>query len=256
MSTHDKIDEMTLHAYVDGELDPDAIAEVEAWLATHPQDQAMVADWQRQAEQLRQMFGSVAREELPREWIAALDEKVPPPWRRWARQAAAALVLVAGGAAAGYSVAPRTSAPTPDAQLVASRAAGAYLVYTAEVRHPVEVGADQQAHLVGWLSKRLGHPLSAPDFTAIGYNLIGGRLLAEEDKPAALFMYENDAGDRVTLYAARNPEGTETAFHMVNTSGTRSFYWLDGPLKFAITGELDQDDLSRIAQAAYEQLTT
>lgn len=43
-------------------------------------------------------------------------------------------------------------------------AAVAYAVYSPEKRHPVEVGADQEQHLVNWLSKRLGAILKAPQF--------------------------------------------------------------------------------------------
>ena len=46
-----------------------------------------------------------------------------------------------------------------------SAALVAYAVYAPEVRHPVEVAATQQEHLVQWLSKRLGRPLKVPDLT-------------------------------------------------------------------------------------------
>jgi anti-sigma factor RsiW len=44
------------------------------------------------------------------------------------------------------------------------------------VRHPVEVAAAQQEHLGQWLSKHLGRPLKAPDFSTQGYELVGERL--------------------------------------------------------------------------------
>jgi anti-sigma factor RsiW len=65
---------------------------------------------------------------------------------------------------------------------------------TFSVRHPVEVGAGQEAHLVQWLSKCLGRPLVVPDLAAVGFRLMGGRLLPAEDGPAAQFMYENGKG--------------------------------------------------------------
>ena len=46
----------------------------------------------------------------------------------------------------------------------------------AAVRHPVEVAAAQQEHLGQWLSKHLGRPLKAPDFSTQGYELVGERL--------------------------------------------------------------------------------
>ena len=45
---------------------------------------------------------------------------------------------------------------------VVNEASVAYNVYTPEVRHPVEVPGEEREHLIGWLSKRMGHPINAP----------------------------------------------------------------------------------------------
>jgi anti-sigma factor RsiW len=63
----------------------------------------------------------------------------------------------------------------------------------------VEVDAGQEAHLVQWLSKRLGRQLVVPDLASAGFRLMGGRLLSAEDGPAVQFMYENGNGERLTL---------------------------------------------------------
>ena len=57
---------------------------------------------------------------------------------------------------------------------MARRAAVAHAVYSPEVRHPVEVGADQEQHLVTWLSKRLGLKIKAPKLDEAGMALVGG----------------------------------------------------------------------------------
>jgi anti-sigma factor RsiW len=52
-------------------------------------------------------------------------------------------------------------------------------------------------HLAQWLSNRQNRPVSPPDLSGFSYRLIGGRLLAtEQGNPAALFMYEDIAGQR------------------------------------------------------------
>ena len=95
----------------------------------------------------------------------------------------------------------------------ARRAAIAHIVYSPEVRHPVEVGADQEAHLVAWLSKRLGTPLKVPHLGDLGYTLVGGRLLPGERGPVAQFMYQDGKGQRLTLYVRVNADDSrETAF--------------------------------------------
>jgi len=86
--------------------------------------------------------------------------------------------------------------------MITADAIAAHRTYSVEVRHPVEVDAGQEAHIVQWLSKRLGHQLIVPDLTVAGFRLMGGRLLPAEDGPAAQFMYENGTGERLTSAAA------------------------------------------------------
>src|SRR4030095_2666588 len=77
-----------------------------------------------------------------------------------------------------------TAAPAADMGVaMARRAAIAHATYSPAVRHPVEVGADQEAHLIAWLSKRLGAPLRAPQLDEVGYSLVGGRLLPGDNSP-------------------------------------------------------------------------
>ncbi|HYY38717.1 MAG TPA: anti-sigma factor, partial [Xanthobacteraceae bacterium] len=55
-----RVTEEELHAYVDGELAADRQRTVEAWLASHPEDAARVAQWRAQAEAIRARFGALA----------------------------------------------------------------------------------------------------------------------------------------------------------------------------------------------------
>jgi len=131
----------------------------------------------------------------------------------------------------------------------------AHAVYSPEVRHPVEVGADQEAHLVRWLSKRLGTSLKIPHLAAQGYALVGGRLLPGERGPAAQFMYQDIKGQRLTLYVRMSREArAPTAFRFTQENGVGVFYWLDGRLGYALSGETDRGELLRVADAVYRQL--
>ena len=51
---------------------------------------------------------------------------------------------------------------------IAREAALAHVAYVPEVRHPVEVTAAEEKHLVAWLSKRLDAPLRAPSLVSPG----------------------------------------------------------------------------------------
>jgi anti-sigma factor RsiW len=134
-------------------------------------------------------------------------------------------------------------------------AALAHAVYTPEVRHPVEVGADQQAHLVAWLSKRLGAPLKPPQLEAQGYALEGGRLLPGQSGPVAQFMYRDAGGARLTLYVStEQTRNRETGFRFAQEGEVGVFYWIDGKFGYALSGSLGKPALAVLANAVYTQL--
>src|SRR6185369_7267622 len=106
------------------------------------------------------------------------------------------------------------------------QAAIAHAVYAPEVRHPVEVGADEEEHLLRWLSKRLGTELKCPSLTAYGFELVGGRLLSGPNGPVAHFMFQDAKGTRLTLYVSgQRSDSRETAFRFSQEDRVSVFYW-------------------------------
>ena len=117
------------------------------------------------------------------------------------------------------------------------------------------MGADQQAHLVAWLSKRLGAPLKPPQLAALGYALEGGRLLPGRSGPVAQFMYRDSGGARLTLYVStEQADGKETGFRFAQEGQVGVFYWIDGRFGYALSGNLDKAALAAVANAVYAQL--
>jgi len=138
---------------------------------------------------------------------------------------------------------------------LAHRAAVAYAVYSPEVRHPVEVGADQQEHLVAWLSKRLGAPLHTPQLQSLGYELIGGRLLPGQSGPVAQFMYHDAGGQRLTLYVSTEQRNQlDSGFRFAQEGQVGVFYWIDGKFGYALSAAIGKQALGKIADAVYAQL--
>lgn len=260
--TRQAISEAQLHALADGVLPEEQRPAVDAHLRAHPQDAARVDAWREQNRQLRALFDPVQEEALPRHLLQAA---APPPanrgWYRPAMQAAAAVALVVAGGAGGWLLRGGDGdGGNVDAgaspRMLARSAAIAHAVYTPEVRHPVEVGAEQEAHLVQWLSKRLGTRLQPPVLSPLGYQLIGGRLLpGDGDGPVAQFMYEDGGGKRLTLYVAKERAGRqETAFRYTQEKELSVFYWIDGRLGYALSANLPKKELGKIADAVYAQL--
>ena len=256
--TTQAISEAQLHALADGVLPEEQRAAIDAHLRAHPDDAARVDAWREQNRQLRALFDPVLDDAVPPPLRqAAAPPAANGPWRRHAMQAAAALVLVAAGGAGGWLLRGADGgAASASAVSLARSAAIAHAVYTPEVRHPVEVGVEQEAHLVQWLSKRLGSTLQPPVLSPLGYHLIGGRLLpGDGDGPVAQFMYEEGTGKRLTLYVARERAGKqETAFRYTQEKDLGVFYWIDGQMGYALSARLPKAELGKIADAVYVQL--
>lgn len=258
MTNNAPVSEDDLHAWADGRLDGKRRAEVEAWLADHPESAAALIDWRALNTRLHAGYDPVVVEAVP----ARLRAVVRAP-RKVLRIAAAVGWIALGsvlGVGAGYRLgggqAGGEHAGDGSPAAVARRAAVAHAVFTPEQRHPVEVGADQEQHLIAWLSKRLGKPLQVPDLSAHGYQLMGGRLLAAEAGPSAQFMYQNDGDERLTLYVSADPEQRRnTEFRFADEAGVSVFYWVDDGLAYALSGRLGRQSLLPAADTVYRQLT-
>ena len=238
-----------LHAYVDGMLPADRKVAVEAWLTTHPEDAARVAEWRALSEAVRQRYGSVADEPVPARFDLAKLTRSRTPWRTIA---AAAVLAAAIGGVAGW-VGRAASAPAPSSgEIITAEALSAHKLYVAEVRHPIEVRAAEQ-HLIPWLSKRVGTTLRVPDLKEYSLQLLGGRLLPGPIGPAALFMYESPSGERFTIYCSRSKKA-RTALRYQSGGDVAAMHWVESEIGYVVSGPDDRDRLAKIAQSAYEQM--
>ena len=70
----------------------------------------------------------------------------------------------------------------------------------------------------------------------------------------ALLMYENAQGRRLSLLIKRESTNRETAFRYADDQGARVFYWVDGPLGYALAGDVPKDELQSVARLVYQQL--
>lgn len=255
------VQEAELHAWVDGQLPPDRVTAVTAWLLHHPADAERVRAWQAQRHALQGLERDVLDEPIP----LALARAVRPRsiWQRWSAapwaQGIAAGLLLAVGFGLGWQFHPSVvSVAGNGVPGFVREARVAHVVYVPEKRHPVEVDAEQQAHLVQWLSRRLGSPLKAPVFDVQGFHLVGGRLLpGEAGQARALFMYEDAQGARVTLHVSTldtDPAKSTGEFRFARWGDTQTFYWVQGALGYALSGQLPRNRLAELASAAHPQL--
>lgn len=253
--SHIPITEAELQAFVDARLPESRYTEIDRSLAGHPEVAQRVAAYRSQADRLHGAFDAVLDEPVPERLIRATRPRRARIWR-----VAAAFALAGLGGLAGWQL-HGSLAPGEAVQSFAHDAAIAHATYSPEVRHAVEVGADQEAHLVAWLSKRLGAKVRAPNLEAAGYSLMGGRLLPGEDgaagaTPTAQFMYQCNKGTRVTLYVRTNVQDQrETAFRFARDRSVGVFYWIDRSFGYALSSaDISKDELLKVANVAYQQL--
>jgi anti-sigma factor RsiW len=250
------VGEEDLQALIDGRLSPERWDTVENYLKANPDAASQVSAYREQREALRSLLAFKASEPIPARLRVAniVAERRRFASRRKAMVAVALAWLAVGGvigwSANAWLAGTNLAAAQPDR--TARDAIAAHKTFVVEVVHPVEVGANQEQHLVQWLSKRLGRPMQAPDLNSHGFRLMGGRLLPAGSGPAAQFMYENGQGTRLTLYvhAGENPA---TAFRFAQEGGVSAFYWIEDGSGYAITAELDREQLLGVAQAVYHQ---
>jgi anti-sigma factor RsiW len=253
MNAPKPVTEEELHAFADGHLPAGEMARIAAWLEDHPDEAHSVEMWRRQNRDIQAMFDGY-RQRLPDD-AAMMRGPAKTPATSWSYRAAiaaAGICLFAAGGVTGHFL----QFSTPGARLDASlqeEASSAFLIYAREVRHPVEVRADEKDHLVTWLGKRLGHKFAAPDLTGLGFSLVGGRLVPVNGKAGALIMYEDAAGKRVTLMVGQSRKNAVTSFRFAAAGPVETFYWIDDRLSFAVTGEIPRDLLRRVADICYQQ---
>jgi anti-sigma factor RsiW len=248
------VTEEELHAYADGELAADRRAAVETWLADHLPDRSRVTAWQAQNAAIRARWDAVAREPVGARFDLAGLARLARPARNWTAVAAAAAcaAFLIGGSIGWVARGAAAAAPSAVERFTAE-AIEAHQLYVVEVRHPVEVAANEEAHLVQWLSRRIGHQLRLPDLSAFGLRLVGGRLLPGPTGASAFFMYEGASGQRYTLYCAR-PAGPETALRYSASQRFAAVYWSDAEAAYVVAGEAAREEIERIARAAHDQL--
>lgn len=262
-----------IHALVDSQASPGKLAVLQAQLALDPGAQATVVKWQQQRDSLRSLHRHILEEPVPATLIIAAQQSAASQqeikqWWHWGGMAAGVILAFGVGWFSNTAWNSEWQAQPPSAVLANARsvqnfarqASLAHVVYSPEIRHPVEVTAAEQDHLVQWLSKRVGKPLKVPNLGPQGYELVGGRLLPGEAGARAQFMFQNAVGTRITLYLGavdKAPGGAdtrETGFHFATDGPIPNFYWIDQGFGYALAGPVSRDALMKLAEAVYRQL--
>jgi anti-sigma factor RsiW len=264
-----------LQAYVDDCLDPVRLPAVEAHLAAHPEVAARLAAYRRQRHDLRQAFAAAVPSQPAADRALLLAAEAHLARRRQQRLLAAvamiAVVIGIGigggsgwllrGAALGGGVTAGAATDIADADkdlagvaALAEEAGAAHLVFAADHKRPVELDAAHEADLIKWLSNRLAHPVTPVDLAAAGFRFMGGRLIATDHGPAALFMYDDDKGTRLSLLVRPMTRADmEAPLSAVKAHGVDGYAWAEHGIGFSLVGAAGDDRLQQLANEARRQ---
>jgi anti-sigma factor RsiW len=234
------VQEDELHAYVDDRLDATRRVEVESHLQANPVLRRRVEGWRRQAEALREALAFRLHEPAPSSLhLGRLLEQRTVGRQRglfgnlW--RVAAAMVLTLGlGAAAGWTA--RGMQRMGEVTRLGMEAAAAHSVFGADPTRPIEIGPQNRPELVAWIDRKLHRTINVPDLSAQGYRLIGGRVLSTMVGAAAMLVYDDDHGGRITVFL--QPMRSDTAtMQRVSSGAANGYAWIDAHMGYGVISD-------------------
>lgn len=241
------ITEDDIQAFVDERLEAPRRAEVEAYLACHPELGRRVERMRGLGDALRDAFAPVAAEPVPAQLNLAhlIEARRRPRLPAW--QAAAAAVLLAFGGIGGWGLRGTLSSPVTGIDALAQEASANYAVYAPDRLRPVELAASNSDELARWFSARLDRRVGVPDLSASGYRLMGGRLVATPHGPAGLLMYDDPRGTRLVMLMRPMAQPGDAPMREHRAGSATGYAWAQDGLGYSLVGASDPAVLHPLA---------
>ncbi len=240
--------EFLLSASVDDELDDDDSAVVHSHVSSCPICRTRLQELRA----IKAALSSAGRLlELPQALHAQLRldlDRAARPARRLR-----AGLLGAGGVLACIVIAAFVRTPTTSAATLTAPVVRAALQrHRAEL--PVDVASPDPRPVQAFLASRLGHPPRVPRLDGFGFGLQGARVVDIEDRQAAQLRYSGGFGQRISVVALPDPDGSLATRVLANhrqlsssSEGLSVRVLASGGNLYTLVGDLDEHRLERIA---------
>ncbi|MCU1760217.1 anti-sigma factor [Pseudomonas sp. 14P_8.1_Bac3] len=230
--------ERDLHAYVDHQLNDDDRRLVENFLAGNPSLSAQVRAWQQDAQQLRAaLSGALQQPANPALDPALIRQRRKHQSRRHLASAAVLLIAVSIGGFSGWQAREMTllstAAPMADAMQ-------AYRLFAQQGMLPADYKVSDDGDMQRWLDRYFTQAHRLPDLSDAGFKPVSGRLLSTEQGPAAMVVYEDLSGHKISFYV--RPPGPK---NFLLPRGSRSDgelqaeYWSGSGYNYAMVSPSD-----------------
>ncbi|QBR31446.1 anti-sigma factor [Pseudomonas sp. S150] len=241
--------ERDLHAYVDHQLNEADRRLVDTWLATLPEAAAQVRAWQHDAQLLRAALGGALQQPANPELDPALiRQRLKRHSRRHLVSAAVLLIAVGIGGFSGWQA--REMTLVRSSTLPMTDALQAYRLIAQQGILPADYKVDTDGDMQHWLDRYFTQASRLPDLKSAGFEPVSGRLLSTDEGPAAMVVYEDRSGHKVSFYV--RPPGPENTFL---PRGSRSDgdlqadYWSGGGYNYAMVSPTDSPAVQQLRQS-------
>lgn len=238
--------ERDLHAYVDHQLLDSDRRVLETWLAAHPEVAAQVQTWQQDAQLLRAALGGALQQPAnPALDPALVRQRIKRQSRRHLATAAVLLIAVSVGGIAGWQAREATQSPL----LPMADAMQAYRLFAQDGIMPADYHADGSGTMQAWLDRYFNQAHRLPDLSQSGFTPVSGRLLTTEQGAAAMVLYEDPQGRRISFYI--RPPGPENKFlprGSRSADGLQAEYWSGGGYNYAMVSPTDEPTTQMLKQ--------
>lgn len=231
--------ERDLHAYIDHQLSDADRRVLETWLASHPEQAAQVRAWQRDAQQLRAaLSGALQQPANPALDPATIRQRRRHRSRRHLASAAMLLIAVSLGGFSGWQA--REMTLGRPSQLPMTDALQAYRLTAQQGLLPADYTVDGEGDMQRWLDRYFTRAGRLPDLKAAGFEPVSGRLLSTDEGPAAMVMYEDGNGQKVSFYVRPpGPKNTLLPRGSRSDGDLQADYWSGPGYNYAMVSPKD-----------------
>lgn len=231
--------ERDLHAYVDHQLLDADRRVLETWLAAHPDVAAQVHAWQQDAQLLRaSLSGALQQPANPELDPTLIRQRIRRQSRRHLATAAVLLIAVSVGGLGGWQA--RQMSLMADFPPMAD-AMQAYRLFAQDGVMPADYKVQGAGDMQAWLDRYFHQASRLPDLSQAGFKAVSARLLNTEQGAAAMVLYEDPQGRRISFYI--RPPGPENALlprGSRSADGLQAEYWSGSGYNYALVSPADE----------------
>jgi anti-sigma factor RsiW len=241
-------DNLLVHAYVDGELDPAHTLELEGALAANP---ALAAEHDRVQALHDLIRDRLSSERAPAGLLGRIELAVgmrrgrtrPASRPSWGALAAAAMIAAVMGSSSTWLMYRPPPSDTTAEMVVASH------LRALMAPQPIDVSSSDRHTVKPWFNGRIPESPRVVDLTSEGFPLVGGRIDVIDRTPVPTLVYRHRQ-HLISLMAI--PAAAATMSERQTIAGYNIIEWSDNGVRYWAVSDLGAVDLESFAKAFRE----